>query len=59
MNKEKFELLVKYLNGLKDRLAGEIPSKHKLHPTTFKNYLLNEIRLVQTKIDQAKLDGIK
>lgn len=54
MTKEaKLKSLITYAEGLKRRLAGEVPSRHQKAPNAFKQML--EIDLKKTNQDIEKL----
>ncbi len=59
MDKKKLVSLQAYRDKLKDRLAAEVPNKHVGHPDSYKAFLKNELRLIELKIEAAKLDGVK
>lgn len=59
MTKAKLESLTKYLVDLKNKLTSPIPAKHADSPQTYKAFLRNEIRMVEAKLDEAKLEGVK
>ncbi len=58
MNDDKIKKILadkqKLVNKLSDLTAGHIPLKHTSRPATYKAYLLNEIRLVEVKLEQLK-----
>lgn len=58
MTKEKLVSLTKYVADLKSRLSDSIPEKHKNSPTTYHDFLRNEIRMTEIKLDAAKLEGV-
>jgi len=59
MNKDKLLKLEKYLSQMQDKLNSPIPPKHANHPESYKQFLRNEISTVKTKIESAKLEGVK
>lgn len=56
---DKLKALTKYQSDLKDRLSNPTPEKHKNNPKTYKNFLDNELRLVNIKLENLKLQGTK
>jgi len=54
MAKDKLSNLVTYQQELKYKLTGPVPSKHTNHPETYKAFLKNELRIVESKIEQLK-----
>jgi hypothetical protein len=59
ITKEKMMSLIKYKDGLEDKLKGEVPPKHKNHPNSYHEFLKQEIKMVSVKIEAAKLEGTK
>jgi hypothetical protein len=59
MTKDKIISLLKYKDGLEDKLKGEVPSKHQAHPKSYHEFLKQEIKMVSLKIEAAKLEGVK
>lgn len=57
MTKEKLYSLTVYRNELKGKLESEVPEKHITHPKSYKTFLLNELSVVEAKLDEAKLEG--
>jgi hypothetical protein len=57
MTKEKLVSLTKYVLDLKAKLETAVPEKHKNNPTTYHNFLRNEIRMTTIKLEAAKLEG--
>jgi len=58
MTKDKLISLIKYRDGLEDKLKGAVPPKHKNHPRTYHEFLKQEIKMVSIQIDAAKLEGV-
>ena len=46
MTKEKKQSLVAYQNQLKNKLEAEVPQKHIKRQKQYKEFLLNELRIV-------------
>lgn len=59
MTKEKKESLERYKVKLNDSLKDSVPKKHERHPKEYHAFLRNELRLVDLKLEEAKLDGVK
>jgi hypothetical protein len=59
MTKEKLISLQKYLTDLSNRLTAPVPEKHKDSEATYRYFLRNEIRMVNAKLEAAKLEGVK
>ena len=59
MNKTKLISLQNYKSKLEERLKGHVPEAHKHHKESFHNFLKNEIRLVDLKLDEARLANEK
>lgn len=55
-NTEKINRLETYVDGLKTRLSGKVPEKHKDSPESFKQML--EIDLKKTQAMLNKLKGL-
>ena len=51
MAKDKMSNLVTYQQELKYKLTGPVPTKHTNHPETYKAFLKNELRIVESKLD--------
>jgi flagellar biosynthesis chaperone FliJ len=56
MSKEKLEKLNTYLKKMKSRLEDGVPEKHRSHPKQYIDFMNREIRLVQSQLDDAKLE---
>lgn len=56
ISKEKQKKLELYKSKLIQRLGDKTPSKHDEHPIEFRNFLNNELRIVTTQLDEAKLE---
>jgi len=56
MLKEKLISLTNYLNQLKFRLELPTPPKHKDHPESFRNFLKNEIRIINDVLEAERLE---
>lgn len=57
MSQEKMNNLVKYSNELKNKLSNTVlPEKHKNHPVQYKLFLERELKTVNTKIDNLKMN---
>lgn len=59
ITKEKLKSLEVYKNKLEESLRLKVPHKHQHHHESYRNFLKNEIRLVDLKVNEAKLEGIK
>lgn len=57
MDKNKLISLMKYQSDLKSRLTDALPKKHLNRETTYKAFLNNELRIVSSQIEQAKLEN--
>lgn len=53
MTKEKLQSLKKYISDLKSKLESPLPEKHKGHKHTYHEFLNNEIKKTQAKIEEA------
>lgn len=58
MTKEKLLSLVKYAEGIKNKLSSPLPEKHKGYPTQYKQFLNRELASVNSKIESMKLAGV-
>lgn len=59
MTKEKKASLTKYVQELTNKLETAVPSKHKGHPESYKQFLQREITIVKAQLEAAKLEGVK
>lgn len=60
MSKEKIQSLTKYQTELKNKSESkDVPVKHKENEKTYRAFLANELRMVNSKIDSLKVLGIK
>ena len=57
MTKEKLISLNKYAQELKNKLTSAVPAKHKNRPQSYKNFLTHELKMVNSKIEEAKLEA--
>lgn len=55
MASELVKRLSKYLAQQKDRLASSVPSKHASREKQFRQYIQNEIKSVETQLEQLRL----
>jgi hypothetical protein len=55
MNKDKKISLIRYITDLKERLAAPTPFKHKNHTESYRQFLTREIKAVEDRLYQAKL----
>lgn len=58
MTQEKQKSLTRYVADMKSKLSDPVPEKHKNSPRTYHDFLRNEIRMGQIKLDAAKLEGV-
>lgn len=52
--KERIVRLTTYAEGLKHRLSGEIPSKHKAAPEAFRSMVETDLRKTLATIEKLK-----
>lgn len=55
LSKEKLVSLLKYKQELLNRISGPVPEKHKDHVNEFKNFLQNELNLVNSTLEKDKI----
>ena len=55
MKKDKLESLKKYAASLVERRKSKTPEKWAHSPEQYKNFLTNELKLVNMKIDAERL----
>lgn len=60
MTKEKMVRLAKYMQDLQYKLAETvIPEKHAHRVEAYRAFLKNELRIVESALEKAKLEGVK
>lgn len=56
MTKEKLISLENYRANIRAKLHGEVPPKHAARPEQYKAFLSRELKLVDLKLEEARLD---
>ena len=57
MSSAKLVSLGKYVEDMKRRLSGEVPSKHQNRAEIYHTWLKREIKLAESSIEQIKLNA--
>ena len=58
MTKEKMISLQSYLDQMTNKLTSVLPKKHLHREPQYRAFLRNEIRMVKSKIEAARLEGV-
>lgn len=56
MDKDQVAKWTVYRDSIHSRLTSPVPTKHVARPDQFKEFLKRELRMVQAKIDSAKME---
>lgn len=57
--KDELIRLQKYESHIKDKISGQTPEKHKNRDSNYRQFLSTELKKVQTKINNLKLEVTK
>jgi len=58
MTEKKLNSLKAYEQSLKHKMQDAVPTKHVDHVAEYKAFLKNELRIVSSKLEEAKLAGV-